>query len=57
MHLDHAKRIGALLVASVLIGCGGGSSSTMSDAEAALAARQAAAMTNVTPVPRECATE
>ena len=61
MNLDNAKRIGALLAGWVLVGCGGGGSSTSAadaaDAEAAEAARQAAAMVLVTPVPRECATE
>ena len=61
MKLDLAKRIGALLAGSILIGCGGGGNSTsMADAasaEAAEAARQAAAMVATTPIPRECATE
>jgi hypothetical protein len=61
MKLEIAKRVGALLFGSVLIGCGGGGSSTsMADqasAEAAETARQAAALVAVTPVPRECVTE
>jgi hypothetical protein len=59
MTLDNARRIGALVAAAVLIGCGGGGggSTSMTDAEAAEAAKQAAAMAAVTPVPRECATE
>jgi hypothetical protein len=61
MNIDIAKRIGAFLTGSVLIGCGGGGNSTSmaetASAEAAEAAKQAAAMVAVTPVPRECTTE